>query len=122
MKNLRTTGYKGKRAFQLASFVLLMITLLMVEACWAERYAPIEIQNNTNQSLSVSAKFKDSTYFIGDVAPGATIKNKNPKILYFSRFLIEARNSEKEIVFSQEFTFDEMVKRDWKVIILTSQK
>lgn len=106
---------RGKRIVLLASSAFLLGTLLSGGGCFCgivEQIAPIQIQNNTAQTLSI---YISETY-IGDVEPGGEINNS--KVWIRSRFNIEAKNARGEVFFSREFTFDEMEHEiDWKVVI-----
>jgi hypothetical protein len=104
------------RALSMLSPLLLAIGLLSL-GCWGARTAPITIQNDTNQKLAIYVKFNNNSYLVGDVQPKGEIENKNSKIQYFSRFLVEAHDSTGALVNSQEYTFDQMVERNWKIVI-----
>jgi hypothetical protein len=91
------------------SFLLLSFTLFSFSAC--ERVAPIRVQNNTEETLSI---FIDGVR-IGDVASGQEIKNTS--IWITARFVIEARNSHGQTIYKEEITYENMKKIDWKVMI-----
>ena len=91
------------------SFLLLFFTLFSFSAC--ERIAPIKVQNNTEETLSIFINGER----IGDVASGEEIKNK--LIWTNVRFVIEARNNEGNTLYKKEYTIEDMEKIDWKVII-----
>jgi hypothetical protein len=88
---------------------LLYVTLFSISAC--EYIAPIKVQNNTEETLSI---FIDGVR-IGDVAPGEEIKNKT--IWIEARWIIEAKNTHGQIIHKEEITYENMKKKDWKVII-----
>ena len=105
----KSTQEKINIVLIIISFLLLSFTLFSFSAC--ERVAPIRVQNNTEETLSI---FIDSVH-IGDVAPGEDIKNKT--IWITARFVIEARSSHGQTIYKEEITFENMKKIDWKVII-----
>jgi hypothetical protein len=112
MHGTRTMGWENsKRIFLVVDLILISIMLVSVSACIGERIAPIMVQNNTEETLSI---FIDGVC-IGDVASGEEIRNDI--IWITARFVIEARNSQGQIVYKEEITYENMKKIDWKVII-----
>jgi hypothetical protein len=105
----------GKIIFLLVSSAFLLGTLLSGGGCFCgivEQIAPIQVQNNTAQTLSI---YISETY-IGDVEPGRKINNS--KVWIRSRFNIEAKNAQGEVFYSREFSFDEMEHdMDWTIVI-----
>jgi len=91
--------------------VLLLLSLLLVGACFGDPAAPIRIENRTDQSLTI---FINDIY-VGDVAPGVEIKNK--RVTFYGEFLIEARDAQGETIHSEKFTYEELKRIDWKVVI-----
>ena len=101
---------KHKGIFTAIIMILLIITLYTFTAC--EPIAPIRIQNNTPEQLSI---FIDDES-IGDVAPGEEIRNE--LIIVNIRYRIEAKDEEGNLLYYKTFTLDEMVDElDWKVLI-----
>lgn len=87
-----------------------MMTNLACEAI------PIRVINQTDQALTIFILGRK----IGDVNPGEELKNKNVSAS-FRDYLIEAKNTQGEVVFSKKYTFDELSRDlDYKVIISKS--
>ena len=105
----KNTQEKTNNLLIIISFLLLIFTFFSFSAC--EYIAPIKVQNNTEETLSI---FIDGVR-IGDVAPGEEIKNKT--IWIEARWVIEAKNSHGQIIHKEEITYENMKKIDWKVII-----
>jgi len=83
-----------------------------------EPFAPLRIENQTDQTLSIYVRWDGQAYYVGDVAAGAEIKNSNRQILQFSSFPIEARDAQGNLVYSKTYTTVELIEKlDWKVVI-----
>lgn len=74
--------------------------------------APILLYNNTERTLKVYISGRP----IGDLEPGGKLKNR-----FVSgsseRYLIEARDDSGNIIYSKEFSLDELDTAGWKVTI-----
>jgi hypothetical protein len=93
-----------------------MVTALGVLSC--DPAAPLRVENQSDQTLSIFVKHETGTYRIGNVAPGTEIENENPLILRFSVFPIEAINERGDVVYSRVFALEELRDyMDWKVVI-----
>jgi hypothetical protein len=105
MGDMQTKNYE--KVLMVISLVILLVLLL--PAC--EPIAPIKVQNNTDQNLTIFINGIN----IGDVAPGGEIRNR--KELIVDRYKIEAKNSQGQTLYKQERTYEDMKKMDWKVVI-----
>lgn len=95
----------------LMSLILLLVGMsFSVSGC--EPYTSVIIENQTKETLSVTI----NDLSVGDVAPGARTRNDKIK-LSAGRYWIQAREKDGNIVFSQVFTFEEMEKIGWKIVI-----
>jgi hypothetical protein len=103
----------------LLSVLMLAVVILSPLATACEPIAPLRIENQTDQTLSIFVRFgtADKYYHLGDVAPGEDIKNKNPGILTSNVYYLEAKNSQGEIIYSKKYNDLELDKLDWKVVI-----
>ena len=94
--------------------VTLAITLPLVLSC--DPAIPLKIENRTDMVLTIYVQSVND----GDVKPNNTIKIKDvPSTL--SYFLIEAKNSKGETVYSRNISTTELHDADWKVVILPLQ-
>ncbi|MFH1382464.1 MAG: hypothetical protein ABIH70_06165 [Chloroflexota bacterium] len=93
------------------SMLVLLATLFFMEAC--ESLAPIVIQNQTEQTLTITINDRR----IGEVLPSSEIKNKLVTIT--ASFKIEGENSAGEVIYSKKFQLEEMINMHYKVIIST---
>ena len=94
--------------------LLLSFALFSFSACIGEPIAPIRVQNDTEETLSIFI----NNDRVGNVTPGEEIKNKRISII--ARYVIEARNSHGQTVYKEEITYEKMKKIEWKVIISTT--
>ena len=95
-------------------YIFICITLVfcvILSACVGERIAPIKVQNNTEETLTIFIN-NDK---VGNIASGEEIKNKRISITV--RFMIEARNSHGQTIYKERLSLDDMESMDWKVII-----
>ncbi len=102
--------YERNKALLLLSFIAVAALLLTAIAC--EPAAPIKIKNDTDQILTIFIYDQR----IGDVKPGEEIINKVVTIVH-SDYLIEAKDVQGNIVYSKEFSYKELEKTDWKLVI-----
>ncbi len=108
------------------SAVLILLILILATATGCERVAPFQIKNDTTQTLSVfiddvpEGALTGNATLTGKVKPGEVIKPK-----YFLRespsFLIEAKDSAGNVVYSRVFTKQELEDMNWEVVITQSQ-
>jgi len=94
----------------LTSVLLIMVLLLVGQAC--DPAVPLQIENQTDMVLTAYIGGKR----IGDVEPNNRIKVKDLSAT-FSYILIEAKNSEGEVVYSRKSSFNQLHDADWKVVI-----
>ena len=105
-----------RRIIVLWSIVAFLIatTLLLGLAC--DPAFPLQIENRTDMVL---------TPYIGDVNVGEVEPNRSIKVKGLggthAYYLIEAKNSKGEVVYSRKFSFDELDDADWKVVIAPLQ-
>ena len=114
--------HSGIRKVLMVGSLLLLLTLsFALLSC--EPVAPLRIENQSDQTLYIYVRWHGQTYYVGDVAPGAEIKNNNRQILQFSSFPIEATNAQGNVVYSKTYTTLELMEKlDWKVVIPPLQK
>lgn len=100
-------------------YFLLVLTMLLPSTVACEPRAPIQVENKTDQTLAIFVRFGtvDKSYHLGDVTPGAEISNKNAPIMISNVYYIEAKNHQGELVYTREFSYDELKAADWKVVI-----
>ncbi len=94
------------------TLLLLFFLALFVSAC--DPAVPLQIENQTDMVLTAYVEGKK----IGDVEPNTSIKVKDLSAT-FSYILIEAKNSEGEVIYSRKFSFHELNAADWKVVIMS---
>lgn len=74
---------------------------------------PIAVTNESTQSLSIYLR----NHMIGVAEPGQTVKN-NRVGSYFKKYLIQARDSRENVLYSEEFGIDELIRLDGKIRII----
>jgi hypothetical protein len=111
MRELNGVQPRLWRILLMTCSTLLLITFLSL-SIGCEPFAPIRIQNKTRQLLSI---FINDTQ-IGDVQPGAEVRNKI-LLLSAGKYNIEAKDIQGNVVYSKQFTYEEMKKINWKVVI-----
>jgi hypothetical protein len=90
--------------------------LMIIGGAACERLAPIQVENNTSEILTVYI----DNYLIGEVKPNNKIKND----LVFAGqdwYLIEAYNTQENVVYSHKFSNEEMKRINWKIVIPPSE-
>lgn len=115
--------YRRAAIFLLSAFILGAILLVGCEP-WAQ----FKIVNDTKENLNIfiAATFSDHVdasterVSVGSVGPGKVLKPEGI-IGGFITYLIEARDSQGNIVYSKEFKGQELAKANWKVIISAGQ-
>ena len=109
-------NYKRKNVIAyLGSILLLVLVLVASIACWGSPLVDLIIENRTDQVLTVIL----DDGLVGKVRPGDKITRKNLDIS-FHEYVIEAKNAQGEIVFSQSYVFEDFQKIDggvYKVVI-----
>ena len=90
--------------------ITILITSLVLVGC--ERLAPFKIENKTSEVLTVYI----DDHRIGDVKPNAKIKN-NLVWAGSDWYLIEAYDTQGNVVYSHKLSREEVRKIDWKVVI-----
>jgi hypothetical protein len=97
------------------------VALILLLVAWAcEPAVRIRIQNQTDQVLSIFiGGYSGIGDSIGNVAPGAEIRSGG--VLMYDPFRIEAKNAQGEVVYSKQFSFEELNRKmNWTVIIKPS--
>jgi len=88
--------------------LLLIVGIIggMSTAC--ERAIPIIVVNHTDQSLTIII----NKQLIGEVDPGAEIKNQNRLVPAggIKEYLIEAKNTHGDTLYSRSYTFDQLIR------------
>ena len=98
--------------------LLLLVTLLLTQiAC--EPIADLKFKNETDQTLYIYVNPTNGLFKIGRVESGKEIKNKDAEepIPYLNPVPIEIKDSDGKILYSKEFTWNELDKSDWTVTI-----
>ena len=109
---------------RLTILIFLLATIFLV-GC--EEWAPISIKNDTNQTLTIymavsgGGDITDQTprELVGMVPPPNEIRVNTTGASLYS-YLIEARNSQNQIVYSRIFMREELERMKWKVVISKS--
>jgi hypothetical protein len=105
------------------SVALLLVLLLSSSACTCDPAVWIEFNNQTDQTLSI---FIDGSASQGDVLPGETLRTGTMSIWGSPdppwgdgdyKYLIEAKTKDGEVVYSEEFTWQELDDMDWTIVI-----
>jgi uncharacterized membrane protein YhaH (DUF805 family) len=129
---VRTTHWVKKTLMYLAAAVVSILTLILSLAfsisaiCYAifmlDSYdtAPFRIWNQTDQVLYVQIIASDNIVHQGftaeRVSPNDLVKYEKI-VIGRSEYTVKAENSEREVVYSRDYTAEEMSKMDWIVII-----
>ena len=103
-----------------------MLCVIFLIAC--EPRATFQIKNDTNQTLNVFVAasaldridMSDPRIPEGSVEPGKTLRFEDIT-KSFNTYLIEARDAQGNLVYSQEFKLQELEKTNWKVVIPESR-
>ncbi len=107
--------------------VILAVLLFLAVAC--EPMATFKIENDTDQTLNVfvaasaldRVDISDPRIPAGPVEPGEILRFKGIPHTSFNTFLIEARDAQGNLVYSQEFKLQELEKANWKIMIPASR-
>ncbi len=99
-----------------------MAIFISFVAC--EPIAPFQIKNNTDQTLGIYIAVtyqehigpQDARVHEGDVKPGKEFKPAG-LTQNFNTYLIEAKDTQGMIIYSQEFTWEELDWLGWKILI-----
>ena len=111
-------NYVINRLSLITIYCLLGIIILLILNTSCEPIAPLRVENQTDQTLSIYVRWHEEAYYVGDVAPGEEIKNTNPRILHLGSFPIEAEDAQGNVVYSKTYTNLELRKElKWKVVI-----
>jgi hypothetical protein len=100
---------RNNRLLLLGTVFLGAVVLLVGVAC--DPAIPLQIENQTDMVLIIYVQ----NVKIGEVEPNNSIKVK--KLGATGYYLIEAGNNKGEVVYSREFSFNELHDADWKVVI-----
>jgi len=89
---------------------LIGVIFLVPLAC--EPPLPLQIENRTDMALTIYVQEHEA----GNVEPNKNVKIEGiPGTL--THYLIEAKNSKGEIIYSRKFSTSELHDADWKVVI-----
>lgn len=110
---------KRRSIVVLVGIILLLLAVLLPTVVACDPRAPIRVENQTEQILAIFVRFGtvDKSHHLGDVTPGAEIRNKNAPIMISNVYYIEGKNPQEEVVYAKEFSYDELKAADWKVVI-----
>lgn len=82
--------------------------------------APFRVWNQTDQLLNVQVIASDGVVHQGypadEVAPGGIIRNENI-LLGRDDYTVKAKNTRGDVVYSRDFTSEELAEIDWIVVI-----
>jgi hypothetical protein len=104
------------------SVALLLALLLSSSACTCDPGVWIEFNNQTNQILGIYIRGA----YEGDVLSGETLRiitiaiwgdDSPPWGDGDFKYLIEAKTEDGEVVYSEEFTWQELDDMDWTIVI-----
>ena len=90
--------------------LIFILLLVMVPAC--RMLAPIQIENKTSKVITVYI----DEYQIGDVKPNDKIQN-NLVTAGHDWYLIEAYDTQRNVVYSHKFSEQEIKETNWKIVI-----
>ena len=98
-----------KLAAVIGLILILLITSLSISSC--EPIAPFKIRNNTDQAITLIVNGTEK----GTINPHSEFK---PRTIFIAGwFIIEAKDSQGSVVYSQKFTYEELEWLDWKIVI-----
>ena len=108
----------SKKLFLLLLMIIALVMFTALNSCVYQggRTMDLIIENQTDQVLNIIV----NEYPVGEVKSGSKI-TRHDTSMYFNQYIIEAKNTHSQIVFSKAFTFEELIKIDnrvYKVIIL----
>ena len=118
---VHTTRSKRLPLVLLSTMLLLFLFISSACACIVEPGVDLLINNQTDQTLEIYIE-GDRT-ILPKALPGETTKIStmliNPIDIYPDdhKFLIEAKTEEGEVVYSEEFTWQELDDMDWTIVI-----
>ncbi len=104
--------YKYKTMLFRVIVLLLIVNMLLIGSVACELLAPIQIENKTSEVLTIHI----DEYHIGNVEPNGKIKNDRV-FAGHDWYLIEAYDTQGDIVYSHKFSDEEIKEIDWKVVI-----
>ncbi len=89
--------------------------VLIVPACsclsWGSPTRDLVIENDTTQVLTIYV----NDFRVGDVQPGGQVSRDVS--MDIDKYLIAAKSSTGEVVYSREYTYDEINRAKWVVTI-----
>jgi hypothetical protein len=98
----------------LSALILMGIMLILVGAC-GERNLPLKVDNRTDMTLTIFVQEHE----VGTVKPNSIVSIKGiPGTLTY--YLIEAKNSKGELVYSKMFSVSELHDANWNVTLTPS--
>ena len=106
---------RGVIFIRLGLMLIIIAILVSSIACWGSPLFDLIIENQTTQVLTVDVNYQR----VGEVGPGEQITEED--IPWHGEHIVEAKNSQGEVVFSRVFTLETMqeIKRGkvYKVVI-----
>ncbi len=113
---------RSKRFSLVLLSAILLISLSASSACGCivDKFSHIWVDNRTDQTLDISI---EGDYFpLTDAPPGevtefVTSVIDTVDIYPDKKFLIEAKTKDGEVVYSEEFTWQELDDMDWTIVI-----
>jgi hypothetical protein len=111
---------RGKRLSLVILSAILLISLLASSACIGDPTVGLSVNNQTDQTVKFFISGLPQVY----VLPGEIKKFGTMQIPPYSdvapadqKYLIEAKTEDGEVVYSEEFTWQELDDMDWTIVI-----
>jgi hypothetical protein len=118
---MSTMGMKYRnRVMLLISLTMILAMLLPIFTLACEPMAPLKVKNETDITLSIYVNIywgEPETYFVGNVAPGKEIENKNLDVIHFNPFPIIAKDAQGNVVYSDEYPVEQLLHAHWRIVI-----
>jgi hypothetical protein len=113
--NIMSKKCHSYNAIPLLCLVLVVGALLpFLSAC--DPPTPLEVENKTDQVLSIYV----NDYYQFDVEHGKVVKQDTVPMIY-EYYMIEAKNSMGEIIYSIKISFRKLSGNHWKIVIPPSE-
>ena len=113
-------SYRRRNSFAWFSLILMLVVILTASvACWGDPSFKLILENRSEYDLTIYVNDNK----VGNVSPGEQITDRIP--ITITKFHIEAKNPQGEIVFSETLTREQMQRiesRVYKVVIPPSPK
>jgi hypothetical protein len=113
--SVETMNVKRRKSLMKVIILVLLLGTIIGTSVACERAIPVRVVNQTDQVLTIFIR----GHLIGDIKPGEEIKNKNRFVsATFKDYLVEAKNTQGDTIYSRSFTFDQLSRdMDWIIII-----